>query len=107
MARHSGTMRSIEPGTTVVMLKAGARQRDLAAPRPAHMPIGPPTTDLNEIRIVLPMSSVRTVTYVPGCSIASAMRSIVRCDPGEGDYPRVQPEYLSTFWTGMIPDRLG
>src|SRR6267154_916837 len=26
------------------------------------------TTDLNETRIVLPMSSVRTVTYVAGCS---------------------------------------
>src|SRR5260370_15180974 len=37
--------------------------------RIAHMPTEPTTTDMNETRIVLPMSSVRTVTYVPACSM--------------------------------------
>ena len=37
-------------------------------------PTGPTTTDLNETRNVLPMSPVRTVTHVPGCSTEPASR---------------------------------
>src|SRR6185437_10417567 len=35
------------------------------------------TTDLNETRIVLPMSSVKTVTYVPGCSRSFGRRILL------------------------------
>src|SRR5690242_3262225 len=46
-------------------------------------PTAPTTTDLNETGIVLPMSSVRSVTYVPGCSgkgWSEGLRSLL-CEP--------------------------
>ena len=61
--RDHSPRRSPEQTKTQILWTCG--QREGALPT---RPTGPATTDLNETRIVLPMSSVTAVTYVVGCS---------------------------------------